>query len=65
MKAEQSSHGLLFNESCGEDPDVPIRLVHKITEAQMRQEMSLHPLNWMETIGPLPQQHIIVFRKQK
>lgn len=55
---------IVFVEFRGEDPDVPIKLVHKMTEAQVRKEMSVHPLEWVETIGTLPQQHIIVFRKK-
>jgi precorrin-6B methylase 2 len=48
----------------GEDPQVPIKLVHKMTEAQIRKEMSVHPLEHVETIGVLPQQHIVIFRKK-
>ena len=55
---------LVFVEFRGEDPSVPIKLVHKMTEAQVRKEMSVHPLEWMETIATLPRQHIIVFRKK-
>jgi SAM-dependent methyltransferase len=55
---------MVFVEFRGEDPNVPIKLVHKMTEAQVRKEMSLHPLKWVETISTLPQQHVIVFRKQ-
>ncbi len=55
---------IVFVEFRGEDPNVPIKLVHKMTEAQVRKEMSIHPLDWVETISTLPQQHIIVFRKQ-
>ena len=55
---------IVFVEFRGEDPNVPIKPVHKMTEAQVRKEMSVHPLDWVETIGTLPQQHIIVFRKR-
>ncbi|MEK7781499.1 MAG: class I SAM-dependent methyltransferase [Verrucomicrobiota bacterium] len=55
---------IVFVEFRGEDPNVPIKLVHKMTEAQVRKEMNIHPLDWVETIGTLPQQHIIVFRKR-
>lgn len=55
---------IVFVEFRGEDPNVPIKQVHKMTEAQVRKEMSVHPLEWVETIGTLPQQHIIVFRKK-
>jgi ubiquinone/menaquinone biosynthesis C-methylase UbiE len=56
---------IVFVEFRGEDPNVPIKLVHKMTEAQVRKEMSPHPLEWVETIAVLPQQHIIVFRKKQ
>ena len=55
---------LVFVEFRGEDPNVPIKLVHKMTEAQVRKEMSSLPLEWVETIKTLPMQHVIVFRKQ-
>lgn len=55
---------IVFVEFRGEDPAVPIKLVHKMTEAQVRKEMSVQPLEWVETIGTLPQQHIIVFRRK-
>jgi ubiquinone/menaquinone biosynthesis C-methylase UbiE len=55
---------IVFVEFRGEDPDVPIKLVHKMTEAQVRKEMGVHPLEWVETIGVLPQQHVIVFRRK-
>jgi ubiquinone/menaquinone biosynthesis C-methylase UbiE len=55
---------LVFVEYRAEDPAVPIKRVHKMSEAQVRKEMSVQPLEWVETIGTLPQQHIIVFRKK-
>lgn len=55
---------MVFVEFRAEDPNVPIKLIHKMTEAQVRKEMSIHPLEWVETIGQLPQQHVIVFRKK-
>ena len=55
---------MVFVEFRGEDPDVPIKRVHKMTEAQVRKEMAIHPLDWVETIRTLPQQHILVFRKK-
>ena len=56
---------LVFVEFRGEDPAVPIKTVHKMTEAQVKKEMGLFPpLEWAETIGGLPWQHAIVFRKK-
>lgn len=48
-----------------EDPAVPIKLVHKMSEAQAKKEVSRPELNlkWKETIGVLPRQHILVFEK--
>ncbi len=55
---------LVFVEYRGEDPEIPIKLVHKMTEAQVRKEMAPWPLEWVETLRVLPQQHMIVFRKK-
>ncbi len=55
---------VVFIEYRGEDPEVPIKPLHKMTEAQVRKEMTAHPLTWVETIRTLPRQHIIVFRRQ-
>jgi len=54
---------LVFVEYRMEDPSVPIKLVHKMTEAQVRKEMSVHPLRWVDTLPVLPRQHIITFEK--
>jgi len=55
---------IVFVEFRTEDPSVPIKTVHKMSEAQVRKEMRVHPLEWVETIGTLPQQHMIMFRKK-
>jgi ubiquinone/menaquinone biosynthesis C-methylase UbiE len=55
---------IVFVEFRGEDPNVPIKPVHKMTVAQVRKEMSLQPLQWIETSEILPRQHIIIFRKK-
>ncbi len=55
---------IVFVEFRGEDPNVPIKLVHKMTEAQVRKEMSVQQLEWVETITTLPRQHVIVFRRK-
>jgi SAM-dependent methyltransferase len=55
---------LVFVEFRGEDPNVPIKRVHKMTDAQVRKEMQSQPLEWVETNEVLPWQHIIVFRKR-
>jgi SAM-dependent methyltransferase len=55
---------LVFVEFRREDPKVPIKLVHKMSEAQVRKEMAVQPLEWSETSEVLPRQHIIVFKKK-
>ena len=56
---------LVLIEFRGEDPKVPIKEVHKMTEAQVKKEMALHPeLEWVETKKDLPQQHIVIFRRK-
>lgn len=48
-----------------EDPAVPIKELHKMSEAQVRREMNIHPLDWERTVSDrLPWQHYIEFRKQ-
>ncbi len=55
---------VVFVEFRAEDPSVPIKPLHKMTEAQVRKEMALQPLQWVETRRALPWQHIIIFRKK-
>ena len=63
-RALKTNGRIAFVEFRAEDPDVPIKAVHKMSEAQVRKEMSVFPLEWVETSKVLPQQHIIVFRKR-
>jgi hypothetical protein len=46
-----------------EDPNVPIKLLHKMSQLQVMKEATPHPLEWVETISVLPRQHIMVFKK--
>ena len=46
-----------------EDPRVPIKRLHKMTEAQARREMVAIGLRWRETLDVLPRQHILIFEK--
>lgn len=62
-----------FVEYNGEDPKVPIKRLHKMTEEQVIKEASLFPLKHVETYGPptsdsegkrmLPMQNVIFFEK--
>jgi ubiquinone/menaquinone biosynthesis C-methylase UbiE len=64
IRALKPGGRIVFVEFRTEDPNVPIKRVHKMTEAQVRKEMSIHPLQWVETLATSPQQHVIVFRKK-
>lgn len=46
-----------------EDPAVPIKEVHKMSEAQAKKEMAAAGLTWLKTVGTLPRQHILLFAK--
>lgn len=54
---------LVFVEFKGNDRTVPIKPLHTMTEAQVKKEAALHPLEWVRTVGGLPWQHVVVFRK--
>jgi SAM-dependent methyltransferase len=63
IRALKPGGRIVFVEFRGEDPSVPIKAVHKMTEQQIKKEMSIHALEHVETIGVLPWQHIVIFRK--
>jgi len=65
VKSLKPGGRIAFVEFRLEDPAVPIKMVHKMTEKQLRKEMKDHPmLEHDETIETLPWQHIIVFKKK-
>ncbi len=47
----------------GEDPEVPIKPLHKMTEAQARRELEAAGLIWIRTDARLPLQHLMWFGK--
>ena len=49
----------------GEDPDVPIKRLHKMSVDQARKEMAVVGLAWKETKSFLPQQHFLVYEKPR
>ena len=53
----------VFVEYRAEDPRVPIKRLHKMSELQVIKEATPHPLVWVETLSDLPWQHIIIFEK--
>ena len=48
-----------------EDPDVPIKRLHRMSVDQARKEMAAVGLVWKETKGFLPQQHFMVYEKPR
>jgi len=46
-----------------EDPTVPIKLLHKMTQKQAIKEISQVGLVWKKTLEVLPQQHFMIFEK--
>ncbi|WP_437228421.1 class I SAM-dependent methyltransferase [Planctomicrobium sp. SH661] len=56
---------IAFVEYRKEDPTIPIKEVHKMSEAQVKREASEPGLNlrWVETLEKLPRQHVIIFEK--
>ncbi len=56
---------IAFVEYRKEDPTVPIKEIHKMTEAQVRLEAEQpeFQLEFVETIDELPRQHVIIFRR--
>ena len=56
---------VILVEYRGENPFVPIKALHKMTQKQARKEMAAVGLSWQETKNFLPQQHVMVFGKAK
>ena len=56
---------LVIVEYRAEDPRVPIKRLHKMSEEQVKQEMAAIGLDWVRTEGHLPQQHVLIFQKPR
>lgn len=57
---------IVLVEYRGEDPSVPIKTVHKMSQEQVKREYAQIPgLRWEKTLDVLPRQHIFIFRKEK
>lgn len=65
VRAVKPGGRVVFVEYRAEEPAVPIKPLHKMSEAQIKREAALHPqLVWERTATTLPWQHLVVFRKQ-
>ena len=56
---------LVFVEYKAEDIRIPIKPLHKMSEAQIKREAGVFPLDWERTVSTLPWQHVVVFRKRE
>lgn len=65
VKALKPGGRLILLEYRGEDPEVPIKPLHKMTEKQSILEMEAAGLKHQETLEFLPTQHFMVFTKPK
>jgi len=64
MKALKPGGRVVFVEYKAEDPAVPIKPLHKMSEAQIKREAAVFSLDWERTVSTLPWQHAVVFRKR-
>jgi ubiquinone/menaquinone biosynthesis C-methylase UbiE len=56
---------LVLVEFRSEDPMVPIKTIHKMSEAQAVKELKAAGFNFEKNISNLPWQHCLIFRKPK
>ncbi|MDT0632743.1 class I SAM-dependent methyltransferase [Rubrivirga litoralis] len=63
FEATRPGGRLVLVEYRAEDPDVPIKPLHKMTEAQARREVEAAGFRFVENRDVLPQQHILVFER--
>ena len=64
VKSLKPGGRVVLVEYRGENPFLPIKGLHKMTQKQVRKEMLAVGLQWRETKGVLPIQHLMVFEKK-
>ena len=64
VRALKTGGRIAYVEYRLEDPRVPIKTAHKMSEAQVRKEATAHALVWERTASTLPWQHVVIFRKK-
>ena len=62
-KALKPGGRIFLLEYRGEDENVPIMPLHKMTEAQVIRELGIFGLEWTDTLDFLPWQHMMIFSK--
>ena len=63
VTALKSDGRIALVEYRAEDPAVPIKPLHKMSQAQAKREMGAAGLHWLRTDPSLPQQHLMFFAK--
>ena len=63
IRALKPGGRVVFVEYRAEDRAVPIKELHKMSQAQVKREAAAHALVWERTADTLPWQHMVVFRK--
>ena len=63
IRALKPGGRVVFVEYRAEDRGVPIKELHKMSQAQVKREAAAHALVWERTADTLPWQHMVVFRK--
>jgi ubiquinone/menaquinone biosynthesis C-methylase UbiE len=64
VRAVKPGGRVVFVEYRAEDRRVPIKRLHKMSEAQIRREAEEHSLVWERTANDLPWQHIVIFKRK-
>ena len=65
LEALKPSGKLVLVEFTAEDPNVPIKTIHKMSERQAVKEFKASGFLFEKNIGNLPWQHCLIFRKPK
>ncbi len=65
VRALKPNGRVVLVEYRGENPLVLIKGLHKMTQRQVRKEMAAVGLTWLETKHVLPQQHILIFGRER
>ena len=63
FRSLKSGGKLVLVEYRAEDPTVPIKRLHKMSQAQAKKEMHAVGFQWLKTERFLPQQHVLIFAR--
>jgi hypothetical protein len=64
VRALKPGGRVVYVEYRAEDPKVPIKPLHKMSEVQVKKEAAAHTLVYERTASTLPWQHLVVFSKK-